>query len=726
MRGSLSRFSRLGAAFSLLVSSAFCVAQQSLSRPTESFTLDTVIVESEGDSTVQEPFLPPVAGTMVYAGKKTSVLDLDALPKITNNNYRQALAKTPGLYLSEESTPLVSIGYRGLNPSRVQFTQVLRDGIPIHADQFGYPEAYFTPPLDTVDRIEFLRGGASLVYGPQPGGALNYVTHRPGKQPGMSVGTNQTFGSNRYYSTFNYAEGTAGRVGYYGYYNHRQTDGFRQANSDVKLNAGLVKLVLDGQTDSRWILTVDGYEEKHGEPGGLTLGQMRSNPRFSSRLFDRFELERYSLSLQWERDFSDQTKMVTSVWASAYRRWSGRQEGSGFGTRPTATTRLIEEQKFFTLGFEQRWRRDYEAFWGGKHTLTGGFQWYRTVSPRRDSQGLSLLADSGAVLRDSDREVTYLPFFLENRFSWGRFSLTPGVRLENAWQGVRENINISKTGVPLLDAANRVLVPLFGVGVSYEFAPKMDVYANVSQSYRPKVWTQAVPTGPTAIIPNSLDESRAWQYEVGVKGRPQSWIFWDASVFLLDFDNQIGSVILPGGFTSFQNVGRAQHLGFEFSGELDLLGFWRRRQSAPGGSPNDSQAGNDPAAASSLSLYANTTILDAEFVAGPQTGKTPMYASRYMVRSGLVYRSGGEKLKVALTSSFVGRSFGDDGNSAAWTVPSYAVWDLTGEAKLYKDWLSVNWGINNLFDKNYFSRVTSTGIDPAQGRNFYGGVSLKF
>src|SRR3990167_2951455 len=50
-------------------------------------------------------FLPDVAGTKVYAGKKTAVVDLQAVPPIINNNYRQALAKTPGPVLSEETTP---------------------------------------------------------------------------------------------------------------------------------------------------------------------------------------------------------------------------------------------------------------------------------------------------------------------------------------------------------------------------------------------------------------------------------------------------------------------------------------------------------------------------------------------------------------------------------------------------------------------------------------------
>ena len=706
-------------------SSADLIAQSAALGDPARLTLDTVTVEAEGESTVQEPFLPAVVGTNIYLGKKTSVIDLDSLPKITNNNYRQALAKTPGLYLSEESTPLVSIGYRGLNPERVQFTQVLRDGIPIHADQFGYPEAYFTPPLDTIDRIEFLRGGASLLYGPQPGGALNYVTHRPQTSKPFGFGSIQTFGSNQYYSTFNYIDGTSGRLGYYGYYNHRQSEGFRNSNSDFRLDAGLVKLVLDAQTDSRWILSIDAYRESHGEPGGLTLQKMRTNPRETTRPFDRFELERYSASLQWERDFSDDTKMVTSFWASSYWRWSARQNGGGFGTLPSgadSASNQLQDQKFFTFGLEQRWIHNY-ALAGGEHALSAGVQLYRSVSPRKDSVGATPNATSGVLARDTDRTITYLPVFVENKFSWGAFSITPGVRFENAKQSVSEKVNTAKTGAgtPLGGSAERIFVPLFGLGTAYEIAPKVELYANVSQSYRPKIFTQAVPTGAMQTVPSDLSEANAWQYEVGFKGRPQPWAFWDTSVFVLDFDNQIGAVN-----NVVKNTGRAQHFGLELSGEIDLLALLERGQRPPSASGAKKDAVSLSHKLGSLSLYGNATLLDAQYVSGPQQGKTPAYAAKYMVRKGLVYRSSEERLRVALTSSFIGSSFGDDGNSSNFRVPSYAVWDLTGEAKIYRDNLSVTWGVNNLFNKNYFSRVTATGIDPAQGRNFYGGIALKF
>lgn len=709
-------------------------------QPSEPVNLDTLLVESEAVPFIQEPFLAPVAGVKVYAGKKTSVIDLDAFPKITNNNYRQALAKTPGLFLSEESSPLVSIGYRGLDPHRVQFTQVLKDGIPIHADQFGYPEAYYTPPLDTVDRIEFLRGGAALVYGPQPGGALNYVTHRPLADKPLSAGTAHTFGSDNYYSTFSYLEGTSGRLGYYGYYNHRSGDGFRTANSDFELNAGHIKLVLDGDTASRWILTLETYEENHGEPGGLTLAtgpglvNYNENRDEASRLFDNFELTRHSASLQWELDVSNTTRLLSSAWGTYYRRYSERQRGGGFGkvpTGPDASTNTIEEQEFYTVGFETRLRHDYEWL-GGDHTFVSGVQFYHTDSPRQDRRGLTPNATDGVLRSDTDRDVTYLPIFLENQFNWGKFTITPGLRLENIWQGVKEKVNVAKTsvGVPLADEDDYEFVPLFGLGLAYEFVERVEIYGNVSQSYRPKIYTQAVPTGGTALVPEDLQASKAWQYEVGFRGRPQPWVSWDVSAFLLDFDDQIGSIALPGGFSSVENVGRAQHYGLEIAAELDVIGLIDSYQSPAPVSDGKSTAPARPATLGekfgSLNIYGNVTLLDAEFVSGPLEGLTPRFAPNYLARMGVVYSSPGERFRLAFTGTLVDDSFADDANTLERAVPSYAVWDLTAEMKVYKEIVSINAGINNLFDEKYYARIRDDGIDPAAGRNYYVGFALKF
>jgi Fe(3+) dicitrate transport protein len=487
---------------------------------TQPVRLPEVLIQAEAEAsgTVQAPFLPDVQGTKINAGKKTSVIDLDQIPQVVNNNYRQALSQTPGLLLSEETTPLVSIGYRGLNPHRAQFTQVLKDGIPIHADMLGYPEAYYTPPLDTVDRIEFLHGGASLMYGPQPGGALNYVTHMPRTDKEFSARSQHIFGSDNLYSTFNSVDGTIGRLGYYAYFNHRQTDGFRTANSDYDLYAGSAKLVLDAQTDSRWIFTFDGYQEEHGEPGGLsfTAGPNYSVDRDAATRFnDRFSLERYFASLAYEKDFSETTQLTVQAWGGYYQRFSKRQTGGGFGTIAAGAGNTIENQEFYTKGIEARLRHDWEMG-ENVHTLAGGLMVYHTDSPRVDKAGATPNADDGAITTQSDRSILYAPVFVENKFQFGKFSVTPGLRVENYVQDVQN----FTTGRQVED---REIVPLVGLGLAYAVTENSTTYANVSQAYRPKIFTESVPQAGGTTVAADLDPGKSWQYEIGYRGQLDSY-----------------------------------------------------------------------------------------------------------------------------------------------------------------------------------------------------------
>lgn len=685
---------------------------------TVQFPAFRVEAEAEKDHYIQGPFLPDVQGTKINAGKKTTVLDFDSLPRITGNNYRQALAETPGLILSEETSPLISIGYRGLTPHRAQFTQVLQDGVPIHADQLGYPEAYYAPPLDTVDRIEFTRGGAALMYGPQPGGALNYVTHRPRTDKRLGGSTLHTFGSDGYYSTFSYLDGTTGPLGYYGYYNHRESDGIRNANSDYTLDAFTARLVLGAETASRLIVTVDTYEEEHGEPGGLTFATGAGTVNYTtqretpSRLFDRFNLDRAAASLVWERDFARGT-FVGRVWSIDYTRASRRQGGGGFGTLPTgasAGTNTIESQQFDQLGAEGRVRLDWNG--NGGHVFTAGAQLYHSESPRTDARGSSGDATTGTVRIQTEREILYTPVYAENLFRFGALSVTPGVRVEFIDQSVRELVNVTRTTTPLQARDERATVALFGLGAAYDLSgDRGTLYANVSESYRPMIFTEAVPNGTTTVVNADLQEGRALQYELGWRARPVRGLVLDASLFQLDFDDQIGTATLPSGLASVANIGRAVHRGVELSASYDLLA----RRTAP--------ASN--AARPALVVYANALLLDAEFKEGASRGKTPQYAPEHLVRTGLAYTRG-DALKLALTGTLSADSYADDGNTANRYVPAYAVWDLTAEWRIPSSPVRLIGGVNNVFDEDYYSRVRPDGIDPAPRRNYYLGAALEF
>jgi Fe(3+) dicitrate transport protein len=681
-------------------------------------SLDPVVVtaESEADETVQEPWLPPVIGASIFSGKKTAVLDLDALPRIVGNNYRQALTQTPGLLLAEESTPLVSIGYRGLNPHRAQFTQVLRDGIPIHADQFGYPEAYYTPPLDTVDRIEFSHGGAALQYGPQPGGALNYITHRPRTDRAFSIRTQHVFGSDDLYSTFTSADGTVGNLGYYAYFNHRESEGFRSANSAYDLDNGAIKLVYALENGGNFIFNADAYEETHGEPGGLTAAEFSSGRRPATRLFDEMTISRNFASFGYEIAPDPDSFFTATAWWTDYERYSKRQRGGGFGTLPTganAGTNSIENQQFDTLGLDLRYRKNWCGSGEDAHTFAAGLQVFHSDSPRRDYRGLTPFAEDGVVTNASEREIYYAPLFIENRFKFGSFSITPGIRVENTWQEIDETVNrnVNNAGVvtgnnPLESIDDHTTVVLGGIGAEYETPFNSSVYGNVSQGYRPRIYTEAVPTGPTAFVNGDLEEGRSIEYELGYRGKTGDWLSYDASLFLLSFEDQIGTVAVPGG-TSLENVGDAVHKGIDLSASIDLLALYCGSK------------GED-----TLDWFVNATFLDAEFTEGPQNGNTPQYAPDFIFRSGLIYTLS-DKAKISFMGTIVDDHFANDNNTPQFQVPGYVVCDLTAEYLVHKN-VRLLAGVNNLFDESYFTRVRGDGIDPSNERNFYVGASLEF
>lgn len=687
----------------------------SLEKATAS-SLPEVVVKAASE-TVSKPFLPDVQGTKINSGKKTSQVHLDKdLPKISNNNFRQALAKIPGLHLSEESTPLFSAGYRGLDPHRAQFIQVLKDGVPIHADMFGYPEAYYVPALQSVEKIEFIRGGAGLMYGPQPGGALNFVTRRPILDKKFQLHSENIFGSDALFSTYESLSGTAGPLGYYGYFHERQGDGFRQENSDFEVISSGMKAVVNETGDSRLTLDYDEYHEEHGEPGGLTSAQFLEDPSVVTRQFDRLRLERYYGSMKYEKDFSDETQFDFLTYGGHYRRYSKRQRGGGFGTAPTganAGSNDIEEQDFYNLGFEPRIRHNYD-FFGEENTLTFGTHTFMSHSPRQDQRG-GPAADTGVLRKDAVRDSWYLSAFLENLFRFGKLSVTPGVRLEHFWQRINERLNADKTTVPLIDQKEFDFAPLFGLGIAYEIAQGIELYTNISQSYRPKIFTQAVPTGVNQIINEDLQEGKGVQYDFGLRGRPLPFAAWDISYFLMSFTNQIGT-----DGNTVTNAGRSQNQGVEFFSEIDLVGAYDYINSA-----------HYVERLGSLAPFVTLTVLDAQYTAGPFDGRRPAYAPQYNFRFGTVY-SRQNRVKVSLLSTFVDNHFADDSNTTGASsrfIPSYKVWDLTGEINLIKNAfdkfdLGIFGGINNIFDESYYSRIRGDGIDPANGRNIYGGVKI--
>ena len=553
---------------------------------------------------------------------------------------------------------------------------------------------------------------------------------KPPMDTPFTLESTNILGSFDMYSNFTSFGGTVGKFGYYGYYDHQQTDGFREANSDFFLNAWGGTFALDATGPVRWYLNATAYDETHGEPGGLTLEDGPNTVNYdtnrdgTSRFYDRMRVSRYAVSVINEWDISDRTLFTFRTWFDYYLRFSRRQNGGGFGTLPTgpkAQTNQIENQQFYTYGAEPRMSHNWDWL-GNTHTLTGGMMFYYDWSPRVDETGNSPTAMTGSTVNQSNRESVYYSLFAENLFQFGSFSITPGFRLENIWQSVRELVNKSsfQTGKPLQDETIYNFAPLFGLGLEYDFTPEVAVYANVSQAYRPPIFTQAVPTSPNIAVVGNLQESNIVNYEIGFQGEPVDWITWDTSVFLIDNSDQIGSRAVNDGpiTTVIENSGRSIVYGWDIYTEVDFVGAANAAWNKDDGKSWVDRYG-------SISAYTALTLQKGQFINGPNDGKTPQYLSDYVLRFGLTY-NWRDRIKAAFMGNFMGSTYAADNNPASRFIPAYNVWDLTVEAKVYKDNVSVIAGVNNVFNKDYYARIRADGIDPAAPRNWYVGVKVEF
>ena len=158
--------------------------------------------------------MPEVDGALITATTKTTVTHMDQIPTVAQDNLTQLFVRTPGIIVSQEQDPLrVNLTYRGLgNPQESEYVLVLQDGIPTELDWIGFPTLYYQPPLQGVREIQVIRGGNSLLYGPEPAPVINFVSKGAVAGAPFGASTEQMIGSHGGWQTYNVLKGSRGDV----------------------------------------------------------------------------------------------------------------------------------------------------------------------------------------------------------------------------------------------------------------------------------------------------------------------------------------------------------------------------------------------------------------------------------------------------------------------------------------------------------------------------------
>jgi Fe(3+) dicitrate transport protein len=656
--------------------------------------------------------MPEVDGAKITVTKKTSVTKLDQLPTIVDSNQRALFSRTPGLFVSEQQAPTqFNMSYRGLgNPQEAEFVLLLQDGLPISTDWIGFPTAYYMPLPQSLAEVQLIRGGSSLLYGPNPAPAVNLVSKRAA--PGQPFGaySENVVGSDGLFSSYNTVQGSSGPFAGRANFGYVTKDGQRD-NGHSRVVQGDVLLDYRPTSASRWFLDLRDHDSSAGDPGKLSFAQFKADQDQAVTPFNHNWVHRTSVTLGNETDLGNNWRVEGKLWAA----WQRLEQRSAAAGPAPATTTLVDE-KFRSQGLDLRFRKR----WGRGNALTFGTVLYHDDAPFKQFTSTDLTAPRGShdgtPRLDQERDAWYGAIFAENVFRLpGRWHIVPSFRLEHEKIRIDESVRPPNLSRPLIHQSASRTIPMFGLGAGFDFGRQNETYFSVSQGYRPVRFFDVASPFSNVAAGGVPDESKSLSWEAGVHGTPVTGLFYDASLFWIDFKNRIETIVLSPTESVFQNSGDTRHRGFE--GELSY-DFLAARKSGL-----------------HLIAFGNVSLLDAKFTKSDlanRVGNKPAFAPGLTARYGVSIRRDG-RFNVSLAGSSVSSQYFQDSNLPVGTpltpnfipakVPAYTLVDLSADWQVTRN-IRLLGGISNLFDEKYYNRVFQNGIEPGARRTVYAGLAV--
>lgn len=704
--------------------------------------LDEVMISAEQAKTFGISRLNAVQNFAIHEGKKTEVIQLSEMTiNSATNNARQLYSKIAGVTIweSDGAGLQLGIGGRGLSPNRTANFNTRQNGYDISADALGYPESYYTPPAEALEEIQIVRGAASLQYGTQFGGLLNFQFKEGNKNRRIEVISRQSVGSWGFLSNFTSLSGSSksGKVHFYGYYNYKQGDGFR-SNSQFGYHNGY--LSVHYEPTEKWELAIDLTKMTYlaQQAGGLTDRMFEENPRQSVRSRNWFNVDWNMAALLATYKFSPFTQLNTRTFGLYAERLSlGNLER--INVFDFGENRTLIDGKFRNLGHETRFIHRYD-FLGNLNILAAGFRLYKGTTIARQGDGSAESDADFRFLNPSNLENSDYKFpnynyalFIEHIFQLtSDFSITPGIRYEHI-----RTFSEGYYKQRVIDAAGNVIVDnkinesdsrirgffLAGIGLSFKTELQSEIYANISQNYRAINFTDLRIVNPNFIIDPNIKDEKGFTIDIGLRGQVGNWFNYETSLFSISYEGKIGQILksdLPPLYNDYRfrgNISDARNVGAELFGELHLnrLFHW-----------NSDWKWN---------VFSNISWVDARYINSKDESvrnKKVEMVPPFSVRTGtgIVYKN----LSAQLQWSYTAEHFTDATNARRTAtavegiIPSYQVLDLSLNYTVNR-FIKAELSINNLFNIMYFTRRAEAypgpGIIPSDGRGIFGTVEVK-
>ncbi|NQY05251.1 MAG: TonB-dependent receptor [Flavobacteriaceae bacterium] len=705
--------------------------------------MDEVVVRARKAQVFALKRLKDIEGTAIYAGKKTEVVQLDqSMANLASNNARQIYNQVSGLniYQNDDAGLQLNIGGRGLDPNRTSNFNTRQNGYDISADVLGYPESYYSPPAEALEEIQVIRGAASLQYGTQFGGLINFVLKKPNPEKPFEIITRNTLGSFNLFTNFTSISGTKNKFSYYSYFNYKRGDGFRP-NSQFESKNVFGHLGYQFNENTKVSGEVSYLRYLAQQAGGLTDAMFDDDPLQSNRARNWFEVDWLLYNLRLDHAFSERTNASINFFGL-----NASRSAIGFRNRrvdladPGGARELLVSD-FNNFGFETRLLSQYNL--GDKSaTYLLGAKFYK--ADNSDFQGPGSNGSNPDFSSAADQFPNYSTFgnfdnpnlnvalFGEHViYLWDKFSITAGARFEYIkTESLCESrrTNFDGAGKPIgnetnvIDDSKERTFVLLGLGASYKINNSIEFYGNLSQNYRSITFSDVNIVNPSNGVDPNLDDEKGFTLDLGVRGRWKNWLSYDVSAFSLFYNNRIGFLFteIPPVNNLGQlrtNIGDARILGVESLLDFNIGKILNLNKEFQ------------------LNYFLNTSFITSEYtdaIVNGTVGNSVEFIPDVNLKTGI--RFGYKNLSSSVQYTYLSDQFTDSTNSVdpdvgsiIGIIPAYDILDIS-IAYTYKRF-RLEAGVNNALDNSYFTRRATgypgPGIIPSSPRNWYATLQIK-
>lgn len=521
-----------------------------------------------------------------------------------HSDIHRVLRTIPGINVQDEEgfglRP--NIGMRGTGVERSSKITLLEDGVLIAPAPYSAPAAYYFPTIGRMEMVEVRKGSSSITQGPYTtGGVLNLVSTSIPSQ--FSGKVNVAGGDDATLRLHANVGDARSRFGWLIETYQLHTDGFKKLDgvgeTGFEFQDYLGKFRVNSASTARFQQVLElkvGYTTQNGDETyvGLTDEDFRRDPlrRYAGSREDVIDTEHEQAQLRHFIQLSPRMELATTLYRNDFsRNWYKLDSINGI-----AVAAILENPRAFAglldilrgeaddLSGALRLRNNRRSYYSSglqstlnvrlaRHDLELGARLHQDEEDRFQEDdrwgivdGQMKLISRGSPGSNANRigQADAISFFAQDRIALGRWTVTPGFRVESIDLLQRDygRNDPDRTGAELTRRENELDVFIPGVGVHYRVTPTLGVFAGVHKGFAPASPGTSEETDPEESV----------SYELGMR-RSSGVSNVTLIGFFNDYSNLLGRDTASSGGTGsgdLFNGGEVKVAGLEFSVAHDL------------------------------------------------------------------------------------------------------------------------------------------------------------